>query len=66
MGLLFWYIFRQYAKVFLMCLSALLTVYLVVDFFEKLRKFLKYDADLSAILAFSSTVSQILVFKLLH
>ena len=35
-----------------MCLSALLTVYLVVDFFEKLRKFLKYDADLSAILAF--------------
>lgn len=52
MGLLFWYIFRQYAKVFFMCLSALLTVYLVVDFFEKLRKFLKYDAELATILTF--------------
>ena len=35
-----------------MCLSALLMIYLVVDFFEKLRKFLKYDADLSTMLAF--------------
>ena len=52
MGILFWYIFRQYSKVFLMCVSALLTVYLVVDFFEKLRKFLKYDADFSAMLAY--------------
>ena len=43
---------RQYFKVFVMCLSALLTVYLVVDFFEKLRKFLKYDAEFSAMLAF--------------
>ena len=52
MGILFWYIFRQYSKVFVMCLSALLTVYLVVDFFEKLRKFLKYDADFSAMLVY--------------
>ena len=52
MGILFWYMTRQYSKVFAMCLGALLTVYLVVDFFEKLRKFLKYDADFSAMLAF--------------
>ncbi|GJL66914.1 MAG: LPS export ABC transporter permease LptG [Nitrospirales bacterium] len=52
MGVLFWYMFRQYTKVFFMCVSALLTVYLVVDFFEKLRKFLKYDADLSSMLLY--------------
>ncbi len=52
MGVLFWYMFRQYSKVFFMCISALLTVYLVVDFFEKLRKFLKYDADFSSILTY--------------
>ena len=52
MGILFWYRLRSYAKVFLMCMSALLTVYLVVDFFEKLRKFLDYDAELSIMLAY--------------
>ena len=52
MNILFWYVFRQYSKIFLMCLSALLTIYLVVEFFEKLRKFLKYDAVLSDLLAF--------------
>ena len=52
MGILFWYVFRQYLKVFTMCMSGLLTVYLVVDFFEKLRKFLEYDAELSIMLAY--------------
>jgi lipopolysaccharide export system permease protein len=33
-------------------MATVLTVYLVVDFFEKLRKFLKYDADLSLVLTF--------------
>jgi lipopolysaccharide export system permease protein len=33
-------------------MATVLTIYLVVDFFEKLRKFLKYDADLSLILTF--------------
>ena len=46
MGILFWYIFRQYSKVFLLCMTAVLTVYLVVDFFEKLRNFLRHDAEL--------------------
>ena len=35
-----------------MCLVTVLTIYLVVDFFEKLRKFLKYDADLTVIFSF--------------
>jgi lipopolysaccharide export system permease protein len=33
-------------------MATVLTIYLVVDFFEKLRKFLKYDVDLSLILSF--------------
>lgn len=33
-------------------MATVLTIYLVVDFFEKLRKFLKYDADLSLVLTF--------------
>ena len=52
MGIIFWYIFRQYMKVFLLCMTAVLTVYLVVDFFEKLRNFLKEDADLIVMLSF--------------
>ena len=52
MGILFWYVFRQYMKVFLLCMTAVLTVYLVVDFFEKLRNFLKQDADILVMLTF--------------
>ena len=46
------YVFGKFSRVFLMCLVTVLTIYLVVDFFEKLRKFLKYDADLMVILSF--------------
>lgn len=49
---IFWYLFGKFGRVFLMCLVTVLTIYLVVDFFEKLRKFLKYDAELMAILSF--------------
>jgi lipopolysaccharide export system permease protein len=45
MSILFRYIFREYGKVFLMCFSALMTVYLVIDFFEKIRRLLRFDAD---------------------
>jgi lipopolysaccharide export system permease protein len=37
---------RELAKVFGMCLSGLMTVYLVVDFFEKVRRFIRYDVEL--------------------
>lgn len=49
---IFWYVFGKFARNFLLCLAAVLTIYLVVDFFEKLRKFLKYDADLSLVFTF--------------
>ena len=52
MGILFWYMLRQYLKVFLLCMTAVLTVYLVVDFFERLRNFLGNDADITVMLLY--------------
>ena len=52
MGKIFWYVLRKFGQNFLLCMATVLTIYLVVDFFEKLRKFLKYDADLSLMLSF--------------
>jgi len=45
MPILFRYLFREYGKIFTMCFSGLMTIYLVIDFFEKVRRFLRYDAD---------------------
>jgi lipopolysaccharide export system permease protein len=45
MRILFRYLLREYGKIFMMCFSALMTIYLVIDFFEKVRRFLRYDAD---------------------
>ncbi|PJA78492.1 MAG: LPS export ABC transporter permease LptG [Nitrospirae bacterium CG_4_9_14_3_um_filter_51_5] len=47
-----WYVFGKFSRAFVMCLVTVLTIYLVVDFFEKLRKFVKYDADLTVIFSF--------------
>ncbi len=52
MGILFRYIVRRYLAVLALCLAGLTTVYLVVDFFEKLRKFLRHDAALSSVFAY--------------
>ena len=52
MSKIFWYVLGRFARNFLLCMATVVTIYLVVDFFEKLRKFLKYDADLSLILSF--------------
>ncbi len=52
MGILFRYLLREYAKIFAMCFAGLMTIYLVVDFFEKLRRFLRYDAEAVYIAAF--------------
>lgn len=46
MTILFRYMLREQAKVFGMCLAGLMTVYLVVDFFEKVRRFIRYDVEL--------------------
>ncbi len=45
MPILFRYLLREYAKIFTMCFSGLMTIYLVIDFFEKVRRFLRYDAS---------------------
>ena len=50
MTILFRYILREYAKIFLMCFSGLMTIYLVIDFFEKVRRFLKFDANMLDVL----------------
>lgn len=52
MTLLFRYISREYAKIFLMCFTGLLTIYLVIDFFEKVRRFLRYDVTLVPLLSY--------------
>ncbi len=46
MSILFRYMLREQVKIFGMCLAGLMTVYLVVDFFEKVRRFLRYDVEL--------------------
>lgn len=45
MTILFRYMLHELAKIFGMCLSGLMTVYLVVDFFEKIRRFIRYDVE---------------------
>ena len=50
--ILFRYMIREYLKIFLMCFAGLMTVYLVVDFFEKVRRFIRFDADAMHILTF--------------
>ena len=45
MPILFRYLLREYGKIFTMCFTGLMTIYLVIDFFEKVRRFLRYDAD---------------------
>ena len=52
MNKIFWYVLGKFSRNFLLCLVTVLTIYVVVDFFEKLRKFSKYDADLSLVLSF--------------
>lgn len=52
MTILFRYVMTEYSRVFAMCFAGLMTVYLVVDFFEKVRKFIRYDAELLTILSY--------------
>ena len=52
MTILFRYLLREYGKIFTMCFSGLMTIYLVIDFFEKVRRFLRYDANWLDILTY--------------
>lgn len=42
--ILYRYVTREYLKVFLLCLSSLIFIYLVVLFFQKIDTFIKYQA----------------------
>ncbi len=64
MTILFRYILREYSKVFLMCFAGLMTVYLVVDFFEKVRKFIRYDAELLTILGYFALRTPSITFQI--
>src|SRR5881397_3576131 len=50
MALLMTYLLREHLRVFATCLGGLAVVYLVVDFVEKIRKFVGYQAELRHIL----------------
>ncbi|HWC51690.1 MAG TPA: LPS export ABC transporter permease LptG [Nitrospira sp.] len=52
MPIIFRYLMREYAKIFLMCFAGLMTVYLVIDFFEKVRRFLSFDAKWVDVLSY--------------
>ena len=52
MTILFRYLLREYIKVFVMCFAGLMTVYIVVDFFEKVRRFIRFDAEATYILGY--------------
>jgi lipopolysaccharide export system permease protein len=52
MPIIFRYLLREYAKIFLMCFSGLMTIYLVIDFFEKVRRFLSQDAQWIDVLSY--------------
>jgi len=52
MTILFRYILREYAKIFLMCFAGLMTIYMVIDFFEKVRRFLRYDSGVVPMLTY--------------
>lgn len=64
MTILFRYLLREYAKIFLMCFAGLMTVYLVIDFFEKVRRFLRYDAGVVPILIYFALKAPAISFQI--
>jgi len=64
MGILFWYILRQYVTTLTICLMGLTSIYLIIDFFEKLRKFLRFDAEMASILLYFAFKIPDISFKL--
>ncbi len=50
MTVLMSYLLREHMRVFWPCLGGVATIYLVVDFVEKIRRFVTYQADLRHIL----------------
>ena len=64
MTILFRYILREYARVFVMCFAGLMTIYLVIDFFEKIRRLLRYDASWIDVLVYFSLKTPAISFQI--
>ncbi len=63
MGILEKYFLREYLKIFSLALSALVIIYLLIDFFEKIRRFIEYGADPLPVLAFFSFKLPRIIFE---
>jgi lipopolysaccharide export system permease protein len=50
--ILFRYLLHEFLKIFAACFAGLMTIYLVVDFFEKVRAFIKLDTRFDNILLY--------------
>ena len=64
MPILFRYLFREYAKIFTMCFTGLMTIYLVIDFFEKVRRFLSYDVNWLDVLIYFALKTPAISFQI--
>lgn len=64
MSILFRYLLSEYAKVFGMCFAGLMTIYLVIDFFEKVRRFLRYDARWIDVLTYFTLKTPAISFQI--
>ncbi len=64
MTILFRYILREYSKIFSMCFAGLMTIYLVIDFFEKIRRFLRYDSGAGPILIYFALKIPAIAFQI--
>lgn len=64
MTILFRYLLREYAKIFFMCFAGLMTIYLVIDFFEKVRRFLRYDAQWLDVLIYFALKTPAISFQI--
>src|SRR5574341_510594 len=64
MTILFRYILREYARIFSMCFAGLMTIYLVIDFFEKVRRFLHYDASWIDVLTYFTLKTPAISFQI--
>jgi lipopolysaccharide export system permease protein len=65
MPIIFRYLLREYAKIFFMCFAGLMTIYLVIDFFEKVRRFLTYDAQWMHILTYLALKAPAISFQII-
>jgi lipopolysaccharide export system permease protein len=64
MPILFRYLLREFGKIFTMCFSGLMTIYLVIDFFEKVRRFLRYDANWLDVLVYFALKTPAISFQI--